>query len=38
MVTDDITKGLSNFNVRKLKRVLEVARIRPAVNQVELHP
>lgn len=31
-------KGLSNFNVLKTKRILEVARIRPAVNQVELHP
>jgi diketogulonate reductase-like aldo/keto reductase len=30
--------GLSNFNMLKLKRILEIARIRPAVNQVELHP
>ena len=30
--------GISNFNILKTKRVLEVARIRPAVNQVELHP
>jgi len=30
--------GLSNFSIRKLKRVLENAKIRPAVNQVELHP
>lgn len=30
--------GLSNFNILKTKRILEVARIRPAVNQVELHP
>ncbi|KAH6621488.1 aldo-keto reductase [Chaetomium sp. MPI-SDFR-AT-0129] len=30
--------GLSNFNVLKTKRILEVARIIPAVNQVELHP
>lgn len=30
--------GLSNFNILKTKRVLEVARIVPAVNQVELHP
>jgi len=30
--------GVSNFNILKLKRVLEVAKIRPAVNQVELHP
>ncbi|KAK4445763.1 NADP-dependent oxidoreductase domain-containing protein [Podospora aff. communis PSN243] len=30
--------GLSNFNVLKTKRILEVARITPAVNQVEIHP
>jgi diketogulonate reductase-like aldo/keto reductase len=30
--------GLSNFNILKTKRILETARIRPAVNQVELHP
>jgi len=30
--------GLSNFNVLKTKRILEVCRIIPAVNQVELHP
>ncbi|KAF8862531.1 hypothetical protein BDZ45DRAFT_616832 [Acephala macrosclerotiorum] len=30
--------GLSNFNVIKTKRILEIARIRPAINQVELHP
>jgi diketogulonate reductase-like aldo/keto reductase len=30
--------GLSNFNVLKTKRILEVARIIPAVNQVEIHP
>lgn len=30
--------GLSNFNLLKTKRVLEVAEIIPAVNQVELHP
>lgn len=30
--------GLSNFNILKLKRILEIARIRPTVNQVELHP
>jgi alcohol dehydrogenase (NADP+) len=28
----------SNFNILKTKRVLQVARIRPAINQVELHP
>ncbi|KAK3904931.1 hypothetical protein C8A05DRAFT_42078 [Staphylotrichum tortipilum] len=30
--------GLSNFNILKTKRILEVASIIPAVNQVELHP
>ncbi|KAF7863784.1 hypothetical protein EAF04_006749 [Stromatinia cepivora] len=30
--------GLSNFNIFKTKRILEIARIRPAVNQVEAHP
>ncbi|KEY65517.1 hypothetical protein S7711_08752 [Stachybotrys chartarum IBT 7711] len=30
--------GLSNFNMLKTKRILEIARIIPAVNQVELHP
>jgi len=30
--------GLSNFNMLKIKRVLEVAKIIPAVNQVEIHP
>ncbi|KAK3312546.1 aldo-keto reductase [Apodospora peruviana] len=30
--------GLSNFNVLKTKRILEVAKIVPAVNQVEIHP
>ncbi|KAI9659611.1 MAG: hypothetical protein M1831_003692 [Alyxoria varia] len=30
--------GLSNFNILKTKKILEVARIKPAVNQVELHP
>ena len=30
--------GISNFNMLKIKRVLEHARIKPAVLQVELHP
>lgn len=30
--------GLSNFNILKTKRVLGVAKIVPAVNQVEIHP
>ncbi|KAJ4430910.1 hypothetical protein ANN_19502, partial [Periplaneta americana] len=30
--------GISNFNTQQIKRVLEVATITPAVNQVECHP
>nr|WOD46535.1 hypothetical protein [Trichoderma atroviride] len=30
--------GLSNFNILKIKRIVDIARIMPAVNQVELHP
>ncbi|OBT83586.1 hypothetical protein VE02_07995 [Pseudogymnoascus sp. 03VT05] len=30
--------GVSNFSIIKIKRILEVSRIRPAVNQVEMHP
>ncbi|KAJ3106893.1 hypothetical protein HDU97_005380 [Phlyctochytrium planicorne] len=30
--------GVSNFTVSKLKALLKEARIKPAVNQVELHP
>ncbi|KAH6647175.1 NADP-dependent oxidoreductase domain-containing protein [Truncatella angustata] len=30
--------GVSNFQVPHLETVLETSRIRPAVNQVELHP
>lgn len=30
--------GISNFSALKTKRLLEKARIPPAVNQVELHP
>ncbi|KAK4075366.1 uncharacterized protein Triagg1_4487 [Trichoderma aggressivum f. europaeum] len=33
-----ITTGLSNFNILKTKRILDIARIVPAVNQVEIHP
>ncbi|MCJ1436538.1 hypothetical protein MMC27_005917 [Xylographa pallens] len=32
------TSGLSNLNILKTKRILRSARIKPAVNQVELHP
>ena len=30
--------GVSNFNLAKLKDLLTYARIKPAVNQIELHP
>ncbi|CAN0104865.1 aldo-keto reductase family 1 member B1-like isoform X1 [Lampetra fluviatilis] len=30
--------GVSNFNIAQLQRLLSVATIKPAVNQVELHP
>ncbi|OTA99717.1 hypothetical protein M426DRAFT_67258 [Hypoxylon sp. CI-4A] len=30
--------GLSNFNILKTKRILEIAQIIPAVIQVEIHP
>lgn len=30
--------GVSNFSVKKLEALLEVARIKPAVCQVEVHP
>lgn len=30
--------GLSNFNKRQIDRVLEVAKIKPAVLQIEIHP
>uniref|UniRef100_A0A182N3U5 NADP-dependent oxidoreductase domain-containing protein n=1 Tax=Anopheles dirus TaxID=7168 RepID=A0A182N3U5_9DIPT len=30
--------GLSNFNVQQVQRVLNVARIAPATNQIECHP
>ncbi|KAL4970911.1 NADP-dependent oxidoreductase domain-containing protein [Aspergillus stella-maris] len=30
--------GVSNFNILKLRRLLETAKIPPAVNQVEIHP
>ncbi|XP_004933642.1 aldo-keto reductase family 1 member B1 [Bombyx mori] len=32
------TIGLSNFNRRQIERVLEVAKIKPAVLQIEVHP
>ncbi|XP_046975645.1 aldo-keto reductase family 1 member B1-like [Vanessa cardui] len=30
--------GISNFNKRQIDRVMEVARIKPAVLQIEVHP
>ncbi|KAI4329712.1 hypothetical protein MLD38_028066 [Melastoma candidum] len=30
--------GVSNFSIKKLDDLLQVARVPPAVNQVELHP
>jgi len=30
--------GVSNFSIDQLKRILEIATIKPAVNQVECHP
>lgn len=30
--------GVSNFNVRRLKDVLAIAKTKPAVNQIEIHP
>ncbi|XP_025194375.1 uncharacterized protein LOC112594002 [Melanaphis sacchari] len=30
--------GVSNFNIRQLKDILEIATIKPVVNQVECHP
>ncbi|XP_026865477.1 aldo-keto reductase family 1 member B1 isoform X1 [Electrophorus electricus] len=30
--------GVSNFSVQQLERLLSVAKVPPAVNQVELHP
>lgn len=30
--------GISNFSTRKTKQLLETAKIKPAVNQVEIHP
>lgn len=30
--------GVSNFGIEKLKRIIEDAKVLPAINQVELHP
>lgn len=38
MLTNQNPPGISNFNILKTRKLLETARIKPAVNQVELHP
>ncbi|XP_072941233.1 aldo-keto reductase family 1 member B1-like [Epargyreus clarus] len=40
LVDKGLTKsiGISNFNKKQIDRVLAEARIRPAVNQIEVHP
>ncbi|KAM3428305.1 hypothetical protein MY4824_008916 [Beauveria thailandica] len=30
--------GVSNFNIRKVQKILDTCTIKPAVNQVEIHP
>ena len=30
--------GISNFTVKQTKEILDIAKIKPAVNQIELHP
>ena len=39
-VDDGLTKhiGVSNFSIKKLSELLPTARIKPAANQVEMHP
>ena len=40
LVDEGLTKciGVSNFNTAKLRELLEYARTKPAMNQIELHP
>src|SRR5690606_11209046 len=40
LVDEGLTRhiGVSNFSIRKLQTLLETARIKPAMNQIELHP
>ncbi|CAI6347590.1 unnamed protein product [Macrosiphum euphorbiae] len=39
-VQSGLTKsiGISNFNIKQVKEILEIATIKPVVNQVENHP
>ena len=37
-LANTILQGLSNFNILKTRRILDIAKIIPAVNQVEHHP
>ncbi|MCH9639716.1 MAG: aldo/keto reductase [Betaproteobacteria bacterium] len=39
-VKDGLSKhiGVSNFSIKKIKQLLDGCEIRPAVNQIELHP
>ena len=30
--------GVSNFSLQQVEKLLEVSRIKPVVNQIELHP
>lgn len=30
--------GISNFTIKQTKEILEIAKVKPAVNQIELHP
>ena len=30
--------GISNFNIKQTKEILDIANVAPAVNQIELHP
>jgi len=30
--------GVSNFNIEQVDRVLRLSEIKPAVNQIEIHP
>ena len=30
--------GVSNFRVEDIERILKIAKVKPMVNQVELHP